>query len=147
MDVRALPSNRTPARGRLLVLLAAALLLTGLLVPGLPRLGASAAAAAECPCSIWPGSATPAVANDPESSAIEVGVKFRASQSGSITGIRFYKGAQNTGTHSQPGAGSSSQTLTAPDGHSRAATAAVAASSTWTKLEMSASAVSFPARA
>lgn len=52
-----------------------------------------------CPCSIWPGSATPAVANDPDSTPIEVGVKFRASQSGSVTGIRFYKGAQNTGTH------------------------------------------------
>ena len=52
-----------------------------------------------CPCSIWPGSVTPVVANDPDTSPIEVGVKFRSSQSGSITGIRFYKGAQNTGTH------------------------------------------------
>jgi hypothetical protein len=35
--------------------------------------------------------------NDPN--AVELGVKFRASQDGSATGLRFYKGAQNTGTH------------------------------------------------
>ena len=52
-----------------------------------------------CPCSIWPASAVPAVAADPDSTPIEVGVKFRASQNGTITGIRFYKGAGNTGTH------------------------------------------------
>ena len=56
--------------------------------------------AATCPCTIWPGSTTPAVAaatND--SGAVELGVKFRANVDGSITGIRFYKGATNTGTH------------------------------------------------
>jgi hypothetical protein len=52
-----------------------------------------------CPCSIWPGSATPAVASDSETAATEVGVKFRATENGSITGIRFYKGAGNSGTH------------------------------------------------
>ncbi len=35
----------------------------------------------------------------PTPSAIEVGVKFRANQAGFITGIRFYKGSGNTGTH------------------------------------------------
>ena len=35
--------------------------------------------------------------NDPK--AVELGVKFTSSQSGEITGIRFYKGPQNTGTH------------------------------------------------
>jgi hypothetical protein len=52
-----------------------------------------------CPCTIWPSTATPASAADPDNTSIEVGVKFRASQAGSITGIRFYKGATNTGTH------------------------------------------------
>ena len=52
-----------------------------------------------CPCTIWPSTATPAVAADSDSNAIEVGVKFRASQSGFINGIRFYKGSANTGTH------------------------------------------------
>jgi hypothetical protein len=35
--------------------------------------------------------------NDPNS--VEVGVKFQASTAGTITGFRFYKGPQNTGTH------------------------------------------------
>jgi hypothetical protein len=35
--------------------------------------------------------------NDPN--AVELGVKFRSDVSGFITGIRFYKGAGNTGTH------------------------------------------------
>lgn len=37
------------------------------------------------------------VNNDPES--VELGVKFVSASSGEITGIRFYKSAQNTGTH------------------------------------------------
>ncbi|MEZ4867702.1 MAG: DUF4082 domain-containing protein [Caldilineaceae bacterium] len=52
-----------------------------------------------CPCSIWDGTATPAVAAVNESLAIELGVKFRSEIAGYITGIRFYKGATNTGTH------------------------------------------------
>jgi methionine-rich copper-binding protein CopC len=52
-----------------------------------------------CPCTIWPSTATPATASENDSSAVEVGVKFQASQAGQITGIRFYKGAANTGTH------------------------------------------------
>jgi hypothetical protein len=52
-----------------------------------------------CPCTVWAPTdvpATPAVA-DP--SAVELGVKFRADVAGYITGVRFYKGAGNTGTH------------------------------------------------
>jgi hypothetical protein len=48
--------------------------------------------------SIWASSTTPAqIAND--SRAIEVGVKFKSDVDGYITGIRFYKGSGNTGTH------------------------------------------------
>jgi hypothetical protein len=51
-----------------------------------------------CPCSLWTPSTTPGPLElDP--SALELGVKFRADVDGSITGIRFYKYAQNTGTH------------------------------------------------
>ena len=51
-----------------------------------------------CPCSIWTLSTTPGpVAND--ASAVELGVKFKADSASSITGLRFYKYAQNTGTH------------------------------------------------
>ena len=51
-----------------------------------------------CPCTIWTSSTTPAGA-DPDSSAVEVGVKFRTDLLGVITGFRFYKFANNTGTH------------------------------------------------
>lgn len=56
-------------------------------------------AAPSCPCSIWSSSATPATADFSESLPLEMGVKFRSDVSGYITGIRFYKGAGNTGTH------------------------------------------------
>jgi hypothetical protein len=49
--------------------------------------------------SIWGNTGSPLVPLDFDGTAIEVGVKFRSSQAGSITGIRFYKGAGNTGTH------------------------------------------------
>jgi hypothetical protein len=53
----------------------------------------------QCPCSIWADSTQPAVvtANDPNS--VNLGVRFTASQNGRITGVRFYKGASNNGTH------------------------------------------------
>ena len=51
-----------------------------------------------CPCSIWPGTATPA-GTDPDTSPVELGVKFRASADGLVTGIRYYKPSQSTGTH------------------------------------------------
>ena len=52
-----------------------------------------------CPCSIWADATQPAVAASADSSAVEVGVKFTASVAGYVSGIRFYKGAANTGTH------------------------------------------------
>jgi hypothetical protein len=52
-----------------------------------------------CPCTIWPGSTMPANAAANDSGSVELGVKFRSDVNGFITGIRFYKGAGNTGTH------------------------------------------------
>ncbi|KYC37736.1 hypothetical protein WA1_04250 [Scytonema hofmannii PCC 7110] len=52
-----------------------------------------------CPCSIWNDSVTPGLVTTNDSTATELGVKFRTNQNGYITGIRFYKGPQNTGTH------------------------------------------------
>jgi Domain of unknown function (DUF4082)/Bacterial Ig-like domain/Bacterial Ig domain len=57
------------------------------------------AAAASCPCSGWGSTSTPANPSVNDPSAIEVGVKFRTDLAGFITGVRFYKGATNTGTH------------------------------------------------
>jgi hypothetical protein len=53
----------------------------------------------QCPCSIWPDSTQPSVPSANDASAVNIGVKFNSDQSGWITGIRFYKGAANTGTH------------------------------------------------
>jgi len=49
--------------------------------------------------TIFAASAVPAVAADPDTSAVELGVKFRSDADGFICGIRFYKGSTNTGTH------------------------------------------------
>ncbi|MDX6452423.1 MAG: hypothetical protein QOH16_2472, partial [Gaiellaceae bacterium] len=53
---------------------------------------------AACPCNLL-GSATPTLASTSDASPTEVGVKFRSDVDGYVTGLRFYKGAQNTGTH------------------------------------------------
>ena len=49
--------------------------------------------------SIWGPTATPAIAADPDASAVELGVKFTSDVNGLLAGIRFYKSATNTGTH------------------------------------------------
>lgn len=55
--------------------------------------------ATACPCSIWASDATPSVPAVNDSGSVELGVKFTADVAGSVTGIRFYKGTGNTGTH------------------------------------------------
>ena len=52
-----------------------------------------------CPCTIWPSTVAPANADAGPYSPLELGVQFRADASGYVTGIRFYKGAANTGMH------------------------------------------------
>ncbi len=51
-----------------------------------------------CPCTLF-GSSLPAnpAANDP--SAVALGLKFQSDTAGFITGVRFYKGTGNGGTH------------------------------------------------
>jgi hypothetical protein len=53
----------------------------------------------DCPCTDWSSSTTPSQVDSGDSSAIEIGVRFRADFDGYITGIRFYKATRNTGTH------------------------------------------------
>jgi hypothetical protein len=52
-----------------------------------------------CPCSIWNDSTVPAVAAANDTSSVELGTRFTSDVGGQITGVRFYKGATNTGTH------------------------------------------------
>jgi hypothetical protein len=54
---------------------------------------------AVCPCSIWPASAQPVQASSPDTGSVNLGVQFTADENGWITGVRFYKGPNNTGTH------------------------------------------------
>jgi N,N-dimethylformamidase beta subunit-like, C-terminal/Domain of unknown function (DUF4082)/Concanavalin A-like lectin/glucanases superfamily/Bacterial Ig-like domain/Bacterial Ig domain len=49
--------------------------------------------------SVWGDTGTPAVAAFNDSDPQELGFKFRSSTAGSVTGVRFYKGPGNTGTH------------------------------------------------
>ncbi|WP_433361650.1 DUF4082 domain-containing protein [Streptosporangium sp. CA-115845] len=49
--------------------------------------------------SLWESKATPDVPSQADDKSVAVGVKFRTLTSGTIRGIRFYKGAENTGTH------------------------------------------------
>jgi hypothetical protein len=49
--------------------------------------------------SLWDTSTTPAIVDSGDSAAIELGVRFSSTTNGYITGIRFYKSAANTGTH------------------------------------------------
>jgi len=53
----------------------------------------------QCPCTLWPPTATPSVASANDPSAVNLGVQFTPSAGGWIAGIRFYKGPGNTGTH------------------------------------------------
>ncbi|PYI68530.1 hypothetical protein CVV68_05955 [Arthrobacter livingstonensis] len=56
-------------------------------------------AASVCPCSIFSSTATPSTVNTADGSAVQLGMKFRSDVPGNVTGIRFYKGSSNTGSH------------------------------------------------
>jgi len=62
-------------------------------------LGCGLAAGQCAPCTIWPPSAAPTLADGGDTSSIEVGLKFQAASAGYVTGVRFYKSANNIGTH------------------------------------------------
>ena len=49
--------------------------------------------------TIWPSTTVPGLVDIGPDSAAELGVKFKSDLAGTITGIRFYKAAANTGVH------------------------------------------------
>ena len=55
-------------------------------------------AVGSCPCSIWQGGTPTGAADTADTSPLTLGVQFHAASSGYITGVRFYKEADNTGT-------------------------------------------------
>jgi Domain of unknown function (DUF4082)/Bacterial Ig-like domain/Bacterial Ig domain len=54
-------------------------------------------AAGTCPCSVFRPTDQPA--SSASDSPLELGMRFTATANGSITGVRFYKAAGDTGTH------------------------------------------------
>ncbi|WP_170111000.1 DUF4082 domain-containing protein [Antricoccus suffuscus] len=82
-------------------------LLTGAM--GLALVGSAAMATshqssdayAESPTNqtIWQGNPTPKNPADSDTSSVELGTVFASSENGTVSGIQFYKSAQNTGTH------------------------------------------------
>jgi Domain of unknown function (DUF4082)/Bacterial Ig domain len=53
-----------------------------------------------CPCNtIWQPSALPGTVDSGDAQSHELGVKFRADSDGYVLGVRFYKGAANSGIH------------------------------------------------
>lgn len=49
--------------------------------------------------SFWGDGAKPAIVRDADTSAVELGIRFKPTVSGEITAIRYYKGPENDGTH------------------------------------------------
>ncbi|HTO02417.1 MAG TPA: DUF4082 domain-containing protein, partial [Opitutus sp.] len=49
--------------------------------------------------SIWPATTVPSLIDSGADNPVELGVKFRSDQAGTISGVRFYKAGANTGTH------------------------------------------------
>lgn len=80
-------------------------LLAGVLAFAAPGFGADGSSTAGVATtqtseqSLWPLSAKPGTLTDPDRKAVELGVRFSASVEGTVTGIRFYKSAKNSGTH------------------------------------------------
>ncbi len=53
----------------------------------------------DCPCSVWDDATIPTVTSSSDPGSVELGVKFRTLTDGFVTGVRFYKGTGNNGTH------------------------------------------------
>jgi hypothetical protein len=52
-----------------------------------------------CPCSVFPSTSTPTLADSGDTAGVELGMRFVPGSDGMVTGVRFYKSAVNTGTH------------------------------------------------
>lgn len=59
---------------------------------------ASRSFSVSCPCSIY-GNVTPPTPDTDDNAGVELGLRFTPTVDGFATGVRFYKGAGNTGSH------------------------------------------------
>ncbi|GAB3080321.1 hypothetical protein GCM10027215_22700 [Nocardioides zeae] len=64
------------------------------------RIGAAVTRAVQvsCPCSLL-GATVPTVPAATDTGAVELGLRFTPTRDAFVTGVRFYKGSGNTGTH------------------------------------------------
>jgi hypothetical protein len=56
-------------------------------------------AVSQCPCSVWQNGTPTGAVDASDTSAVNLGLRFRPNSSGRIVGVRFYKYADNTGSH------------------------------------------------
>ncbi|MGO8657288.1 DUF4082 domain-containing protein, partial [Rhizobium ruizarguesonis] len=49
--------------------------------------------------NLFAANATPSIVSVNDNQPVNLGMKFQADTAGWVTGIRFYKGAENTGPH------------------------------------------------
>lgn len=61
--------------------------------------GVSKSFAAACPCTVFTAASTPAQQNINDGQPLELGMKFSTDVAGTITGVRFYKGSSDSGSH------------------------------------------------
>ncbi|QWF21450.1 DUF4082 domain-containing protein [Nocardioides sp. LMS-CY] len=52
-----------------------------------------------CPCSLFDEDTVPTLLQDADTVPVTLGVRFSPDVTGTVTGVRFYKGVNNTGTH------------------------------------------------
>jgi len=55
--------------------------------------------ATACPCTLWPAGAVPLNPSVSDAAGVNLGVRVTVLRDGFISGVRFYKGTGNTGTH------------------------------------------------
>lgn len=92
-----IPRAHVPQRLVVAVIVLAALGAASVAV-AYPHRGGGGTPAAGNELSLF-GAAVPKAASDPDGRAVEVGMRFRATQAGAVTGVRFYQGPENTGSH------------------------------------------------
>ncbi len=52
-----------------------------------------------CTCTLFDDSLRPERLHDPDTTSVTLGVRFAPEVDGTVTGVRFFKGPENTGTH------------------------------------------------
>lgn len=63
------------------------------------ELSQPASAVYATPISVWPDETVTQVTHHEDANAVELGVKFRTTTSGKVTGVKFFKGEKNIGPH------------------------------------------------